>query len=63
MTMDDLGKKLDQLLSTNDYAVFKGYEGRDYLKDRAMDHARQEWDRLRKLIKSGEHLPTMKKAS
>lgn len=62
MTMNDLGGKLDQLLSTNDYAVFDGYEGRDYLKDRAMEHARLEWNRLKALIKSGEHLPAMKKA-
>lgn len=63
MTMDDLGAKLDQLLSTNEYAVFDGYEGRDYLKDRAMEHARREWDRLKSLIKSGEHLPALKMAS
>lgn len=63
MTMLDLGRKLDQLLSTNDYAIFKGYEGRDYLKDRAMEHAQREWARLKELLKSGEHLPIVKKAS
>lgn len=63
MKMDDLAGKLDQLLSTNEYPVFDGYSGRDYLKDRAMEHARREWDRLKALIKSGQHLPALKKAS
>ncbi|MBB3862209.1 hypothetical protein GGQ88_003507 [Novosphingobium hassiacum] len=56
MTMADLAQKLDQLLTTHEYPVFEGY-GRDYLKDRAMQHAKTEWDRLQVLIKSGEHLP------
>lgn len=63
MTMDHLAAKLDELLSTHEYPVFRGYEGREYLKDRAMEHARREWDRLKALIKSGEHLPPLKKAS
>lgn len=58
MTMAQLSKKLDQLLSTHEYPVFEGYGGRDYLKDRAMQHAEREWRRLKELIKSGEHLPT-----
>ena len=45
MTMTDLATKLDGLLATNDYAVFEGYAGRDYLKDRAMQHAEVEWRR------------------
>lgn len=43
MTMDELAKKLDALLETNEYAVFPGY--RDYLKDQAMRHAEIEWKR------------------
>lgn len=62
MTMADLSAKLDQLLSTNEYPVFSGYSGRDFLKDRAMDHAKIEWERLRKMIQTGEHLPPMRKA-
>lgn len=62
MTMAELAAKLDQLLSTNDYPVFAGYAGRDYLKDRAMEHATRELERLKKLVKSGEHLPIAKKA-
>jgi len=60
MTMEDLGAKLDQLLSTNDYPVFAGYDGRDYLKDRAMEHARREWERLKDLIRTGKHMPLAK---
>jgi len=30
---------------------------RDYLKQRAMEHAEREWNRVMKVIKSGEHLP------
>jgi hypothetical protein len=55
MTMDDLAHKLDELLKTNDYAVFEGY--RDYLKDRAMEHAAAEWDRFQKMLSDGTHLP------
>lgn len=56
MTMDDLAGKLDELLKTNDYAVFSGY--RDYLKDRAMEHAATEWKRFQKMLADGTHLPT-----
>lgn len=62
MSMDDLAAKLDQLLTTNEYPVFEGYSGRDYLKDRAMEHARLEWERLKALMQAGQHLPTLKKA-
>jgi len=62
MTMAELATKLDRLLTTNDYPVFEGYSGRDYLKDRAMEHAQKEWSRLKELIKSGQHLPPMKQA-
>lgn len=58
MTMAGLSGKLDQLLSTHEYPVFEGY-GRDYLKDRAMQHAEAEWKRLKALIKSGQHLPAV----
>lgn len=63
MTMAELANKLDQLLSTNDYDVFEGYSGREYLKERAMQHARREWDRLKNLIRSGEHLPAAKQST
>lgn len=55
MTMDDLALKLDELLKTNDYPVFGGY--RDYLKDRAMEHAETEWKRFQKMLADGSHLP------
>ena len=48
MTMDDLAAKLDELIKTNDYAVFEGY--RAYLKDRAMEHAASEWKRFQKML-------------
>lgn len=41
LTMADLTKKLDSLLSVNDYPVFKGYK--DYLKDKAISHAKTEY--------------------
>ena len=44
-------------LKTNDYAVFKGY--RDYLKDRAMEHAATEWKRFQKMLSDGSHLPAV----
>jgi hypothetical protein len=55
MTMAGLAKKLDQLLTTHEYPVFEGYDGRDFLKDRAMQHAEIEWKRLKALIKAGAH--------
>ena len=54
MTMADLAKKLDSLLTTNDYAVFSGY--RDFLKDRAMDHAELEYERWKQAVGEGRHL-------
>ena len=57
MTMDDLASKLDELLKTNDYAVFTGY--RDFLKNRAMDHALAEWDRWQEMLADGSHLPSV----
>lgn len=54
MTMADLAKKLDQLLTTNEYPVFAGY--RDYLKERAMAHAEIEWSRFMDDVKHGKHL-------
>lgn len=56
MTMEDLARKLDELLKTNDYAVFAGY--RDFLKDQAMKHAVTEWNRFQKMLADGTHLPT-----
>lgn len=41
LTMADLTKKLDSLLSVNDYPVFKGYK--DYLRDKAINHAKAEY--------------------
>ena len=55
MTMADLANKLDALLATNDYPVFSGY--RDYLKERAMDHAEIEWHRWSDAVARGELLP------
>jgi hypothetical protein len=55
MTMADLSAKLDQLLETNEYAVFPGY--RDYLKDRAMEHAEIEWHRWSDAVARGAMLP------
>lgn len=40
MTMESLHRQLDRLLSLNDYPVFDGW--RDFLKDQADKHARQE---------------------
>lgn len=53
--MDDLARKLDELLKTNDYAVFTGYH--DFLKDRAMEHAETEWARFQQMLADGMHLP------
>jgi hypothetical protein len=41
MTMAELGKKLDELLRVNDYAVFTGWK--DFLKDKAIRHAQAEY--------------------
>lgn len=54
MTMEELAGKLDALLQTNDYAVFGGY--RDYLKDRAMEHADVEWKRFKATLPTGTKL-------
>jgi hypothetical protein len=40
MTMKGLNVQLDNLLRLNGYPVFEGYV--DYLKDKAMDHAKRE---------------------
>ncbi|KQW63357.1 hypothetical protein ASD02_00715 [Ensifer sp. Root1252] len=40
MTMSSLHQQLDRLLTLNDYPVFDGYK--DYIKDEAIKHARQE---------------------
>lgn len=58
MTMQELDAKLDGLLATNEYPVFSGY--RDYLKQRAVDHAMTEWDRFMAAVKRGDHLPVAK---
>lgn len=55
-TMSELTKKLDQLIAINEYPVFGGY-GRDYLVDKAKEHAEIEWHRLMEKIRNGEHLP------
>jgi hypothetical protein len=55
MTMANLAAKLDQLLETNEYAVFGGY--RDFLKDRAMEHAELEWHRWSEAVARGVQLP------
>jgi hypothetical protein len=58
MTMDDLAKKLDELLTTNEYPVFGGY--RDYLANAAKAHAEAEWKRFQKMLADGSHLPVAK---
>jgi hypothetical protein len=42
---------LDMILSV-------GY--RDFLKDRAMEHAETEWKRFQKMLADGTHLPAVK---
>lgn len=46
MTMASLHKQLDRVLTLNDYDVFPGYT--DYIKEEALDHARQEFERYKK---------------
>lgn len=46
MTMESLHRQLDRLLTLNDYPIFDGY--RDYLKDRAIQHARMEYGLFKK---------------
>ncbi|WP_051876002.1 RhuM family protein [Xenorhabdus bovienii] len=46
MTMTSLHTQLDRLLTLNDYDVFPGYT--DYMKNEALEHARQEFERYRK---------------
>jgi hypothetical protein len=41
MTMGELSTKLDELMKFNDYPVFNGYK--DYLKDKAVNHATAEY--------------------
>lgn len=41
MTMDELSTKLDELMKFNEYPVFTGYK--DYLKDKAINHAKAEY--------------------
>lgn len=57
MTMAGLSQKLDELLATNEYAVFPGY--RDYLKVRAMEHASVEWHRWTEAVGKGEIQPVI----
>lgn len=45
MTMESLHLQLDRLLILNDYPVFSGYE--DYIKEEAINHARQELERYK----------------
>lgn len=53
MTMKILHEQLDKLLEINGYEVFNGYS--DYIKENAMEHARQEYERFIE-IKKLEHL-------
>jgi hypothetical protein len=50
LTMKDLSKKLDDLLSVNEYPVFAGYKS--FLKDRAIKHAKAEYALYLKRLKS-----------
>lgn len=49
MTMESLHRQLDRLLQLNDYPVFDGW--RDYLKDSAERHVRQEMILYKKRLK------------
>ena len=51
MTMISLSQKLDQLLETNEYPVFREYK--DYLRDRAINHAKAEYAVYRKRLAAG----------
>ncbi len=52
MTMDSLHEQLDRLLQLNDYPVFDGYK--DFLKDSAVRHAKEELKlyRVRKKVEA-----------
>lgn len=54
-TMQDLTKKLDQLLQVNEYPLFPGYQG-GYLADKAKEHAEVEWHLMTQRLATGEHL-------
>lgn len=49
MTMDSLHRQLDRLLQLNDYPVFDGWK--DYIKDSAERHVRQEMILYKKRLK------------
>jgi hypothetical protein len=53
MTMNGLHEQLDNLLLLNDYPVFDGHK--DFLKERAMDHANREFNNYLE-IKKLEHI-------
>lgn len=52
MTMKQLAEKFDQLLRVNDYPVFQGYK--DFLKERAIEHAQVEYARWAMRLKQEE---------
>ncbi|HEY1796662.1 MAG TPA: RhuM family protein [Stellaceae bacterium] len=52
LTMTQLSAKLDQLLETNEYPVFREYK--EYLKDRAIKHATAEYALYRRGIVRAE---------
>lgn len=55
LSMAQLAAKLNKLLTQNEYPVFQGYG--TYLKDRAMDHAHQEFELFKERLAKGETLP------
>jgi hypothetical protein len=58
MTMAELSRKLDALLETNEYPVFREYK--DYLRTRAVQHAQAELALyLRQLAKAGQPAPAL----
>jgi hypothetical protein len=58
MTMGELSRKLDALLVTNEYPVFREYK--DYLRTRAVQHAQAELaSYLRQLAKAGRPTPAL----
>jgi hypothetical protein len=61
MKMEELSKKLDGLMSVNDYHVFPGYK--DFYREKAIRHAKAEYLRFLVRLKKDDVRRVMKKAS
>lgn len=55
LIMQQLLSKLDELLTLNEYPVFDGY--REFLRNKAMEHAEQEFELFKERLMRGEALP------